>query len=174
VSEADFILFLNSGLIVRHVLWLILCLIRTMYDSRFASHSLEIYETLRGEIMSEPKDPRVLFAAERTLLAWNRTSLSLIAFGFVVERAGLLIQAIAPIGAHVGQVSLSFWLGLLFTGLGSFSSAYSARQYSIVLRTLSPAEFPLGYSARWGLAVNGIVSVLGILLIIILIIGRRH
>ncbi|MDD5461346.1 MAG: DUF202 domain-containing protein [Methylococcales bacterium] len=124
--------------------------------------------------MSELKDPRVLFAAERTLLAWNRTSLSLIAFGFVVERAGLLIQAITPLRAHVSQVSLSFWMGLLFIGLGSFTSAYSARQYSIVLRALSPAEFPPDYSAKWGLAVNGIVAVLGVLLIIVLIIGRRH
>ncbi|MGM0680450.1 MAG: YidH family protein, partial [Pseudomonadota bacterium] len=36
--------------------------------------------------MSDLKDPRVLFAAERTLLAWNRTSLSFIAFGFLIER----------------------------------------------------------------------------------------
>ncbi len=31
-------------------------------------------------------DPRVVFAAERTLLVWIRTGLSLIGFGFVVAR----------------------------------------------------------------------------------------
>ena len=37
--------------------------------------------------MSGDHDPRVFFAAERTLLAWNRTSLSLMAFGFVLLSA---------------------------------------------------------------------------------------
>ncbi len=124
--------------------------------------------------MSDLKDPRVLFAAERTLLAWNRTSLSLIAFGFVAERAGLLIQAIAPAGTHIAQATLTFWLGLLFIALGSFTSGYSARQYASLLLTLTPAEFPPGYAAKWGLVVNAAVAVLGVFLIIILAIGRTQ
>jgi putative membrane protein len=121
--------------------------------------------------MSELKDPRVLFAAERTLLAWNRTSLSLIAFGFVVERSGLLMHAISPTKANTEQFTLTFWLGVVFIALGSFASAYSARQYSVVLHTLSGSEYPPGYSARWGLAVNGIVSLLGLVLIFSLVGG---
>ncbi len=114
----------------------------------------------------------MLLAAERSLLAWNRTSLSLIAFGFVVERAGLLVRAVSPAGAHAGQVALTFWLGIAFIALGAFTSAYSARQYAVILRTLGPAEFPPGYAARWGLAINGIVAALGVVLAIVLIIGH--
>lgn len=122
--------------------------------------------------MSELKNPRVLFAAERTLLAWNRTSLSLIAFGFVVEKAGMLVQAVRPQAIHPDQLALSFYLGLAFIVLGALASLCSARQFCIVLHSLTPAEFPPGYAARWGLAVNLLVAVLGLLLALALWLWR--
>lgn len=44
--------------------------------------------------MSELNDPRVVFVAERSLLAWNETCILLIAFGFVVERSELFLESL--------------------------------------------------------------------------------
>lgn len=122
--------------------------------------------------MSDLKDPRVLFAAERTLLAWNRTSLSLMAFGFVVERVRIVIQAMSPDSIHATNMETSFWLGLGFITLGTFTSAYSARQYAVVLQSLTPAEFPPHYAARWGIWGNLALAAFGMLLALILFVWR--
>ena len=53
--------------------------------------------------MSEPNDPRVFFASERTLLAWVRTGLTIMAFGFVVARFGLFLHLLAAQSGAIGR-----------------------------------------------------------------------
>lgn len=56
--------------------------------------------------MPEPHDdPRVPLAVERTMLAWIRTGLALMGFGFVVARLGLFLQEFAIVQGNDGSSS---------------------------------------------------------------------
>jgi len=111
--------------------------------------------------MSVLKDPRVFFAAERTLLAWTRTSLTLMAFGFVVERFGLFLSTFLPSHGEALQRGLSFWIGLTFIILGSLTSAAAVWQYRRLVRSLNAEEIPEGYLISLGAWANQLVALLG-------------
>jgi len=121
--------------------------------------------------MSALNDPRVFFVVERTLLAWNRTALALMTFGFMIERFGLFMHELSHQPDAGMQRSLSFWIGLAFIGLGVLLCASAITQYRRVLRTLRAVEIPRGYSTRLGIWVNGVVIFLGIMLMTYLLRG---
>ena len=74
--------------------------------------------------MSDLNDPRVFFAAERTLMAWTRTGLTLMAFGFVLERFGLFLHVLRMNPSHAGR-DMSFWTGIAFIALVLWVVAFS-------------------------------------------------
>lgn len=114
--------------------------------------------------MSDLNDPRVFFAAERTLMAWNRTGLTLMAFGFVIERFDLFVTMLARLPEPPIDHRLSFWIGMAFICLGAISSALAVLQYRKVLRTLNPNEVPQGYWINMGVLTNLAVAILGFML----------
>jgi len=114
--------------------------------------------------MTEKCDPRVLFASERTLLAWNRTSISLMAFGFVVERFGVFLEIVGREETKLFQRHISFFVGVSFIILASFVASYSVWHHNRILKTLSPNDIPKGYNVYVGMIVNSILGALGIAL----------
>src|SRR6201984_1755794 len=86
-------------------------------------------------------------AAERTFLAWIRTGLALMGFGFVVARFGLFLQQIvlvnhAVAGGSAAPVStgVSLWFGSALIGVGIIVNLTSAWRHLQLVRQLDRGE----------------------------------
>jgi len=108
-------------------------------------------------------DPRVFFAAERTLLAWLRTGLTIIAIGFVVARFGLFVRLLSlQVQPHqLGtSSSLSAGLGIAFVVVGSLAIFAAAVQHSRFIATIAPADLPPRYSRKVAVVLSLVVATL--------------
>jgi putative membrane protein len=115
-------------------------------------------------------DPRVYFAAERTLLAWVRTGVTVIGLGFVVARFGLFLRLVNAGQAEPSEAELSSVLGVGLTIGGGVVTALAALQFALFLRHLKQEDVPrprLTYALSLLLAL--IISSVGVLLGIYLI-----
>ncbi len=72
----------------------------------------------------------IYFAAERTLMAWIRSALGLMALGFVIDRFGLVLRMTMPhAAADVYPKALSFWAGTIMVVLGALMAVAAAVRY---------------------------------------------
>ena len=111
-------------------------------------------------------DPRVLFAAERTLLAWQRSGLALMGFGCVVERFGLFMRMVTGHAPSPVDRAFSLWLGVALLCLSAAVLVFAARQFRLVVKQLAASEIPAGYAtgaAVWlNIALAGIALSLAV------------
>jgi putative membrane protein len=72
----------------------------------------------------------VCLAAERTLMAWIRTALGLMALGFVIDRFGLFLrEALPKHGSAIFPESFSIWSGALMVLAGALMALTASLRY---------------------------------------------
>jgi putative membrane protein len=102
--------------------------------------------------MQSSEDPRVRLAAERTLLAWIRTGLALMGFGFVVARFGLFLHELAAVDAmHARSSGWSLYFGTALVLLGVFVNVAAGLGHIQTIARLDRGEAVL--NRRWSLSV---------------------
>jgi len=112
-------------------------------------------------------DPRVFFAAERTLLAWLRTGLTIIAIGVVLARFSLFVLVMTHQPGAVlppAGMRMSAMLGVAFVVVGSLAVVGAVIQHNRFIGTLPACDLPARYSRAYAITMSLSVAVLGLAL----------
>jgi putative membrane protein len=115
-------------------------------------------------------DPRVHFAAERTFLAWIRTGLALMGFGFVVARFGLFLKEVA--GGHtpgVKSYGFSLWAGSAMVMLGAVLNLAAVARHLEVIKRLNRGESVMTEPSLIAITVGILLGLVGIAMVIFLV-----
>ena len=120
----------------------------------------------------DTSDPRLIWATERTLLAWIRTGLAMMGFGFLVARFGLFLRelaAVKPNPVPATHLGLSLWIGTLLVVLGVAVNFLSAWQHWRIERELYPNSRRRLPRMALGLSVAVLLGAIGIAMAVYLI-----
>ncbi|MGA7237130.1 MAG: DUF202 domain-containing protein [Bryobacteraceae bacterium] len=113
---------------------------------------------------------RSFLAAERTLMAWIRTSISMIGFGFTVAK---LFQSLASadvlIRGPAGRVWTAEGVGMLLISLGTFALVAAVFDHRRELKQLQNVGLEQRFSLT--MAVASVLAILGVFALLSLMVN---
>jgi putative membrane protein len=111
-------------------------------------------------------------ANERTFLAWVRTAIAIMAFGFLVEKFDLFLEVAAPslVDRAVSLPGQRFgnWAGLALIVLGTAIIAIAAIRFLLTAKNIDSEELHPGPGSRIDVALAFLLVSLGCALFIYL------
>ena len=110
-------------------------------------------------------DPRIYMAAERTFLAWVRTGIAFMGFGFVVARFGLFMREIAlsnnvAVTQHGNGFSIP--VGIAFIVAGIMVILIAAVRHRRCVKALDRGQFRQAHGLIFTFLVAGFLSIIGL------------
>jgi inner membrane protein YidH len=118
-----------------------------------------------------PCDPRTYMSAERTFLAWIRTGIALMGFGFVIARFGLFLQELVLNKTMATDKHGGFSLpaGVALIAIGIVVTVVAAIRHHRQVQAIDRGEFREAYGQTFAFSVAGILALTGLAVAIYLL-----
>jgi putative membrane protein len=118
-----------------------------------------------NETPDSSTDPRIYMAAERTFLAWIRTGIAFMGFGFVVARFGLFLREIAQsnnvaVAQHSNGFSLPVGVALIVAGI--IVNLIAAVRHHRYIKALDRGQFRQAYGSAFIFLIAGFLAIIGL------------
>jgi putative membrane protein len=126
-----------------------------------------------NEVQDSATDPRIYMAAERTFLAWIRTGIAFMGFGFVVARFGLFLREIAVsnnMAAAQPSNGFSLPVGVALIVMGIVVNIVAAIRHHRYIKALDRGQFRQSYGSSFAFLMAGLLAIIGVAVAVYLVV----